>query len=98
MKQQQYADAEKAIDRLASQRKDDPDVWYLAAEIRGLAGNILGVHLARAEFFEQTGDMQQAGQQLDLALQRAGGNFVISSRIKEQQNELQRQRELIESL
>ena len=56
------------------------------------------MHLARAEFFEQTGDIQQAGQQLDLALQRAGGNFVISSRIKEQQNELQRQRELIESL
>ena len=98
MKQQQYAAAERAINRLANQRESDPDVWYLAAEIRGLAGNILGVHLARAEYFKQTGDLQQAGQQLDLALQRAGGNFVVSSRIKEQQNELQRQRELIESL
>lgn len=98
MKQQHYAEAERAINRLANQRETDPDVWYLAAEIRGLAGNILGVHLARAEYFKQTGDLQQAGQQLDLALQRAGGNFVVSSRIKEQQNELQRQRELIESL
>ncbi|WP_283644282.1 tetratricopeptide repeat protein, partial [Marinovum algicola] len=62
LKQQQYADAERAIDRLANRRDDDPDVWYLAAEIRGLAGNILGVHLARAHYFKLTGDLQQAEQ------------------------------------
>ncbi|UJJ32282.1 M48 family metalloprotease [Halopseudomonas maritima] len=98
LKQQQYAEAERAIDRLASRRTDDPDVWYLAAEIRGLAGNILGVHLARAHYFKLTGDLQQAEQQLQLALERAGGNFVTTARIKEQQNELRRQRALIESL
>jgi len=98
LKQQQYADAERAIDRLANRRDDDPDVWYLAAEIRGLAGNILGVHLARAHYFKLTGDLQQAEQQLELALQRAGGNFVTSSRIKEQQNALRRQRALVESM
>ena len=98
LKQQQYADAERAIDRLASRRDDDPDVWYLAAEIRGLAGNILGVHLARAHYFKLTGDLQQAEQQLTLALERAGGNFVTTSRIKEQQNALRRQRALVESM
>ena len=98
LKQQQYAETERAIDRLASRRDDDPDVWYLAAEIRGLAGNILGVHLARAHYFKLTGDLQQAEQQLTLALERAGGNFVTTSRIKEQQNALRRQRALVESM
>ena len=98
LKQQDYAAAEKSINRLAAQRTDDPDVWYLAAEIRGLAGNILGVHLARAEYFMQTGDTQQAGEQLDLALKRANGNFVVSSRIRERQEELARRRKQLEEL
>ena len=98
LKQQNYAEAEQAINRLASQRSDDPDVWYLAAEIRGLAGNILGVHLARAEYFMLTGDTDQAGEQLDLALKRANGSFVMSSRIRARQDELARQRRQIESL
>ncbi|KKN97933.1 hypothetical protein LCGC14_0151300 [marine sediment metagenome] len=98
LKQQDYAEAAKAINRLAGQRSDDPDVWYLAAEIRGLAGNILGVHLARAEYFMLTGDTEQAGEQLDLALKRANGNFVTSSRIRERQEELSRRRKQIESL
>ena len=98
LKQQNYAAAEQAINRLASQRTGDPDVWYLAAEIRGLAGNILGVHLARAEYFMLTGDTDQAGEQLDLALKRANGSFVMSSRIRARQDELARQRRQIESL
>jgi len=98
LKQQDYAAAEKAINRLAAQRTDDPDVWYLAAEIRGLAGNILGVHLARAEYFMQTGDTQQAEEQLNLALKRANGNFVVSSRIRDRQEELARRRKQLEEL
>ncbi|MEH6490590.1 M48 family metalloprotease [Halopseudomonas sp.] len=98
LKKQDYIAAEKAINRLAAQRTDDPDVWYLAAEIRGLAGNILGVHLARAEYFMQTGDTQQAEEQLALALKRADGNFVVSSRIRDRQEELARRRKQLEEL
>ncbi|MEH6564785.1 MAG: M48 family metalloprotease [Halopseudomonas sp.] len=98
LKQQDYAAAEKAINRLAASRTEDPDVWYLAAEIRGLAGNILGVHLARAEYFMLTGDTEQAGEQLELALKRTNGNFVMSSRIRERQQDLSRMRKQIESL
>lgn len=92
-----YQEAEQAIDKLAAQRSNDPDVWYLAAEIRGLAGNILGVHLARAEYFMLAGDLDQAGQQLDLAARRAGDNYVMSARIDARQQDLANQREILKS-
>lgn len=97
LKARRYQDAQRSIDRLVQQRSDDPDVWYLTAEIRGLAGDILGVHMARAEYFMLAGDLNQAGEQLDLALRRAGDNFVMSSRIKARQENLARQREMIKS-
>ncbi|QJD57549.1 M48 family metallopeptidase [Pseudomonas sp. gcc21] len=92
-----YKEAEQVINRLANLRDDDPDVWFLAAEIRGLAGNILGVHMARAEYFMLAGDLDQASQQLDLALKRADDNFVMTSRINARKQELARQREIIDS-
>lgn len=97
MRTRQYQAAERVIDELAVRRSDDSDVWYIAAEIRGLAGNILGVHLARAEYFMLAGDLDQAGQQLELAKKRAGDNFVMSSRITARQEDLARKREVIKS-
>lgn len=97
MRTRQYQAAERVIDELAARRSDDSDVWYIAAEIRGLAGNILGVHLARAEYFMLAGDLDQAGQQLELAKKRAGDNFVMSSRITARQEDLARKREVIKS-
>ena len=92
-----YQEAEQVINRLANLRSQDPDVWFLAAEIRGLAGNILGVHQARAEYFMLAGDLDQADEQLDQALKRAGDNFVVSSRIKARKDEVARRREIIRS-
>ena len=93
-----FAESEAVYNQLAAQRPDDPDVWYMVAEVRGLAGNILGVHTARAEYFMLAGDLDQAGQQLDLAAKRAEGDFVQSSRIAARKEDLARQRRLIESL
>src|SRR5690606_14750181 len=81
LRKQDYRSAEKITDQLARLRNEDPDIWYLVSEVRGLAGNILGVHQARAEYFMLAGDLDQADQQLDQALKRAGDNFVVSSRI-----------------
>lgn len=92
-----YKEAQQVIDKLAAQRSEDPDVWYMTAEIRGLAGDILGVHTARAEYFMLAGDLDQAGQQLDLAAKRAGDNFVLSSRINARKEELARRREIVKS-
>lgn len=98
LRARRYAEAEKVINRLASQRESDPDIWYLAAEIRGLAGNIVGVHTARAEYFMLTGDLDQAAEQLDLAAVRAGEDYVQSARIRSRQEYLAEQRAIVESL
>ncbi|WP_022963401.1 M48 family metalloprotease [Halopseudomonas pelagia] len=97
LRAERYQEAERAIDALASQRSNDPDIWYLAAEIRGLAGNILGVHLARAEYFMLAGDLEQAGEQLELASRRAGDNYVMTARIEARQKDLAIQRETLKS-
>lgn len=98
LRSRRYAEAEKVINRLASQRENDPDVWYLTAEIRGLAGNIVGVHTARAEYFMLAGDLDQAAEQLDLAAMRAGDDYVQSARIQARQQYLMEQRAIIENM
>ena len=49
----------------------DAQLWYMLAEVQGKAGNILGLHQSRAEYFALNGAMKQALQQLDLALEKS---------------------------
>lgn len=62
-------------------RPNDPGLWYLLAEVQGLAGNILGLHQSRAEYFILNGVLDQAEKQLSYALKLAGTDHVNSSRI-----------------
>lgn len=96
LRKQDYRGAEKVTDQLVRLRNDDPDVWYLVSEVRGLARNIIGVHQARAEYFMLAGDLDQADQQLDQALKLAD-NFVTSSRIKARKEEVARRRDILKS-
>ncbi|MCU1750614.1 M48 family metalloprotease [Pseudomonas sp. 6D_7.1_Bac1] len=98
LKQNRPADAEKALEALLKTRSNDPDVWYMVAETRGLSGNIIGLHQARAEYFALIGDYRQAIQQLDFAKRRAGTNFPLSSRIDARQRELMEQERLIKDM
>jgi predicted Zn-dependent protease len=85
LKQNRASDAEKVLDMLVKERPYDPDIWYQVAETRGLAGNIIGLHQARAEYFALVGDFDQAIQQLELAKRRASNNFQLASRIDARQ-------------
>lgn len=98
LKQNRPADAEKALENLLKTRSDDPDVWYSVAETRGLSGNIIGLHQARAEYFALVGDYRQAIQQLDFAKRRAGSNFPLSSRIDARQRELMDQEQMVKDM
>jgi predicted Zn-dependent protease len=98
LKQNRPADAEKALESLLKTRSDDPDVWYSVAETRGLSGNIIGLHQARAEYFALVGDYRQAIQQLDFAKRRAGSNFPLSSRIDARQRELMDQEQMVKDM
>ncbi|MHB0764391.1 M48 family metalloprotease [Stutzerimonas sp. NM35] len=89
--------AEHELDRLVEARPRDPDVWYQVSEVRGLTGNILGLHQARAEFFALVGDYTQAIEQLDFAKRRSS-TFQTSARIDARQQQLADEKRMIEDM
>ncbi|KQQ68136.1 peptidase M48 [Pseudomonas sp. Leaf127] len=98
LKQGRTAEAEKALDALLKRRPADPDVWYQVAEARGLNGNTVGLHEARAEYFALVGDFRQAIQQLDFAKRRSNNNFQVASRIDARQRALAEQERLVKGM
>ena len=62
-----HGDAQQVLIRQSRVHGDDMDVWYQLAETAGLAGDIVGVHRARAEFFALRGAYQKAIQHLEYA-------------------------------
>ena len=97
IKQGRLQEAERELDKLVEARPRDPDVWYQVSEIRGLSGNILGLHRARAEFFALVGDYTQAIEQLDFAKRRAN-NFQMSARIDARQQQLADEKRMIDDM
>lgn len=84
--QMQAGDPHKAAATLNSQSKNrpnDPGIWYQLAEAQGKAGNTLGVHQARAEYFILSGQFAQARQQLQFALKLPANNALTVSRLQE---------------
>ena len=65
--EQRHLEAEAVLERQSIVHKDDADVWYNLAEVSGLAGNIIGVHVARAQFFYLHAAYQRALQHLEYA-------------------------------
>ncbi|MFW6093861.1 MAG: M48 family metalloprotease [Pseudomonadota bacterium] len=65
--QKNYDEAEDVLARQSRLRSDEVDVWYQLAEVSGLAGNTIGVHRARAEYFALHGAYQKAIQHLQYA-------------------------------
>src|SRR5690606_38707268 len=98
LKRGRVAEAEAAYNRLAKERPKDPDIWYLVAEVRGLAGNTVGLHEARAEYFALVGDYAPAIEQLDLAKRRSKGNFQLAARIDARQKVLEQEQRMVKDL
>ncbi len=64
MKASRYKECEKLLEIHSKRRPKDDYVWYLLAEVHGLAGNIFNVHTARAEYFILNGLYDKALIQL----------------------------------
>jgi predicted Zn-dependent protease len=64
---QRYDEAVAVLNRQSIVNSEDIDVWYELAEVSGLAGDIVGVHRARAEFFALRGAYERAIQHLEYA-------------------------------
>ncbi len=78
-----YKASAEVLTGLSNERKDDPAIWYKLAEVRGLAGDISGVHRARAEYFILIGAFENAKKQLNLAAKKVAYDFKYLSVIKQ---------------
>ena len=58
-------------------------ILYKLAEVRGLAGDISGVHEARAEYFILVGALDRARRQLGLAAKLVEADFKRHSVVKQ---------------
>ena len=92
MRDGQYDKAEILLDAHSKRRPKDDYVWYLLAEIHGLAGNILQVHLARTEYFMLNGLFDKAENQIRNGLTLAKGDARSTRKLEQRLKEVRRMR------
>lgn len=97
-KANRYDEADLLLSKQSRQRPEDPNLWYQLAEVRGLAGNILGVHVARAEYFILVGQFERAKQQLRYAYERTSSNHIEQSRIRQRLKDIADMEEKLKKL
>ena len=98
LKADQPHKAEALLSEHSKRKPNDPSVWYLLAETHGLAGNIVGVHQARAEYFVLNGVLDKAAQQLGYALPLVAQNNLATLRIQERIAQIKRMEQDLKKL
>ena len=83
MKNQQAHIAEEVLVAQSKRYPNDPGLWYLLAEVQGLSGNIVGLHMSRAEFFILNGNLDQAEKQLNYALELTHRDYLTTAKISQ---------------
>ncbi len=82
-----YLAAERILKKHSRVRRKDPAVWYLLAETHGLAGDIIGVHEARAEYYILNGVFDKALQHLRHGVRLAKNDYqthaILEQRMKD---------------
>jgi len=81
--------AEAVLAEQSRQVSNDPGLWYLLAEVQGLAGNIVGLHRSRAEYFIMINALDSAERQLTYAQNLVGADFTTSALINERLKDIQ---------
>jgi len=98
LKQAEYQDAQAVLHGLTQQRPNDPEVWFELAETSGLAGNIIEVHKARAEYFILIGVYDKAREQLTYARRLAQNDYrenaILEVRIQQIDEMIERVKQL----
>jgi predicted Zn-dependent protease len=93
-----YEEAGAVLTALSRMRPEDPMIWYRLAEVRGLAGNISGVHEARAEYFILVGAFGKAREQLGLAVKLVAADFKRSAIVRQRLRDVAAMEDRIEKL
>lgn len=97
-KQHAFEKAENILKQQSRLRPADPIIWYHLAEIRGLEGDILGVHQARAEYFLLNGLFSKARKQLNYALKLVENNPRDKAIIENRQKQIGQLKQQLEQL
>ncbi|MEH6635083.1 MAG: M48 family metalloprotease [Halioglobus sp.] len=78
-------------------KPNDPGLWYLLAEVQGLSGDILGLHMSRAEYFILNGLLDQAEKQLAYAMELQSDDYWSHAKITQRMRDIRGMREQMES-
>ena len=98
LKANQFRESELVLEELSISQPNTPYVWFQLAEVRGLAGNISGVHKARAAYFILNGVFDQARKQLGYARKLLIHDFKQTAIIDQQLRDLAALEERMEQL
>jgi predicted Zn-dependent protease len=82
--------AEDLLKKMTRQLPENVNLWYRLAETHGLAGHIVDLHIARAEYFVRTNAMDPALEQLRLASSKAQAQTLVLARIHQRMEEIQK--------
>ena len=88
--------AEEVLVEQSYIKPGDPGLWYLLAEVQGLSGNIIGLHLSRAEYFILNGILDEAERQLDYARKLAKNDYHTSAKISQRLQDIAELRQRME--
>ncbi len=78
------------LEPLVLKRPDDPTVWSMAADAWGNGGDQARAHRARAEVMFLRGQDKAALRQMDFALEEAGNQFALRSKLTARRDEMER--------
>lgn len=90
--------AEALLEHHTQVKPNEPSVWYLLAETHGLAGNIVGVHRARAEYFVLKGVLDKAAKQLNYALPLVKNDDLTTVKIEQRIMQIRRMKTQMKNL
>jgi predicted Zn-dependent protease len=90
MQANRYELGESVLLAHVKRHPENPYVWYLLAEMHGLAGNILEVHKARAEYFVLLGIFEKAYIQLRNAINLVANDKYEKARLEQRLIDVQK--------
>jgi len=89
----EYKECNDILRAHVKRRPKDDYIWYLLAEVEGLAGNIFEVHMARAQYFKLNGLFDKAEIQMSNALRLTKEpDEQIRAKIQEELKNIRRMR------
>ncbi|WP_428036143.1 M48 family metalloprotease [Amphritea sp.] len=93
----QFKKSARILTSLSQQYPANSYIWYELAEAQGLAGNTLGVHEARIEYFLLIGATNKALRQIDFAMREKDLTSSDIARLEERKREAETIRDQIKN-